>query len=220
MTARPNRRRHVALAALGTVAALSLPGPAHAVADGPTADPLAAAPGAITVEVVAANGSGCPPGTATVAALPDRTGFTVRYSEFLAEAGAGTNPTGQRKNCQIAVLVEVPAGWTFAIAEAQYRGRARLEAGATGLQRTNYYWQGSSDNAYVDHSFAGPLRDLWATTDVAHALVYRPCGSQLILNLNTELRVEPGTSTRKSFLSMRSTEGAVDTLFHFSWTQC
>lgn len=220
MTARPNRRRRVAAVALGTAMALSLPGPAYAGADGPAADAPAAAPGAISVEVVAANGSGCPPGTASVANLPGMTGFRVKYQQFRAEAGAGSEASDRRKNCQIAVQVGIPAGWTFAIAQAQYRGRARLEAGATGLQRTNYYWQGSSDNAFVDHSFSGPLRSLWSTTDVAHALVYRPCGSQSILNVNTELRVDPGTSSKTSSLSMRTTEGDVDTLFHFTWSRC
>ena len=33
----------------------------------------------------------------------------------------------------LGALITVPAGWTFAIAEAEYRGRARLYAGATAV---------------------------------------------------------------------------------------
>lgn len=229
MTLQSSGRRRAALAVLSTAVAVSLPGPVYAAADGATAEATAAqtaaatasAPsGTITVEVVAANGTGCAPGTATVAGKPDQTGFRIRYRDFLAEAGGNSDPTDRRRNCQLGVLVSIPAGWTFAIAEAEYRGRAKLEDGATGLQRTNYYWQGSSDNTYVDHPFTGPVHDFWRTTDVAHTLVYRPCDTQLVLNINTELRVDAGTSTKKSSLSMRSTEGDVDTLFNFSWVQC
>jgi hypothetical protein len=213
--------RHAILAVLSTVLALSLSTPASAVSDGAGAEAIATVPdGTITVEVVAANGSGCAPGTATVAANSDKTGFRIRYSDFVAEAGGNADATARRKNCQIGVLVTVPAGWTFAVAEADYRGRARLYAGATGLQRTNYYWQGSSNNSRTEEAFAGPLNGYWATQDVAPVLVYAPCQTQQVLNINTELRVDGGTSTSKSSMSMKSSEGDVDTLFNFSWTRC
>jgi Domain of unknown function (DUF4360) len=181
-------------------------------------------PDQIVLDVVSVNGSGCPPGTASVSMLSDNTGFRVTYRQFIATAGGGADPTDFRKNCQINLLVHVPQGFTFAIAEADYRGRARLEAGATALQRTNYYFQGSADNHYADHTFAGPLSSTWATTDrtpVAE-LVYAPCGVFRGLNLNTELRVDEGTtnSHKASSMSMRATDGNVDTIFHFHWKNC
>ena len=209
--------RQTILAALSTVLALALSTPARAAGG----EALAAVPeGNVTFEVIAANGSGCSPGTATVIGDSDKTGFRIRYSDFVAEAGGGAEATARRKNCQISVLVTVPAGWTFAIAEADYRGRARLHSGAAALQRTNYYWQGSSDNSSTDERFAGPLSGYWGTRDVAPALIYTPCADQQVLNVNTELRVDPGTSTSRSVMSMRSSEGDVDTLFNFSWTRC
>ncbi|GAA3933362.1 DUF4360 domain-containing protein [Actinoplanes auranticolor] len=205
--------RHTVLAVLGTVLTLSLSTPAHAEA--------AAVPdGNVTVEVIAANGSGCAPGSATVIADSDKTGFRIRYHDFVAEAGGSADPTDRRKNCQVGVLVTVPAGWTFAVAEADYRGRARLHAGATALQRTNYYWQGSSANNSNDETFSGPLHGYWATRDVAPALIYTPCSEQKVLNVNTELRVDAGPSNARSSMSMRSSEGDVDTLFNFSWIRC
>jgi hypothetical protein len=206
--------RHAILAVLGTVLALSVSTPARAA--GAEAVPDAN----ITVEVVAANGSGCAPGTATVIADSDKTGFRLRYRDFVAEAGGTADPTDRRKNCQVGVLVTVPPGWTFAVAEADYRGRARLYAGATGLQRTNYYWQGSSDNSYTEETFPGPLNGYWATTDVAPVLIYAPCGEQRVLNVNTELRVDAGTSGARSSMSMRASEGDVDTLFNVNWIRC
>jgi hypothetical protein len=203
--------RHAVLAVFCTVLALSPSAPAQA----------ASVPeGAITLEVIAANGSGCAPGTATAIANSDKSGFRIRYYDFVAEAGGGAEPTARRKNCQVGVLVTVPAGWTFAIAEAEYRGRARLYAGATALQRTNYYWQGSSGNSATEETFAGPLYGYWNTSDVAPVLIYTPCSEQRVLNINTELRVDGGTSGARSSMSMRSSEGDVDTLFNFSWARC
>ncbi|MDG4832934.1 DUF4360 domain-containing protein [Solwaraspora sp. WMMD1047] len=218
MTKRLIGTRHGVLAVLGTVLALSLSAPAHAVPAG-SAD-LMSAPDEITVEVVAANGSGCSPGTARVAAYPDKTGFRVRYYDFVATAGNGVDVTSSRKNCQLGVLVKVPAGWTFAVAAADYRGRARVPAGATGRQRTNYYWQGSSDNSRTEETFGGPYNGFWATLDAAPVLVYVPCGQQRVLNINTELRVDAGSSGERASMSMTTTEGDVDTLFNLEWQRC
>ncbi|GAB3796062.1 DUF4360 domain-containing protein [Micromonospora zhanjiangensis] len=205
---------------LGTALALSLSTPAHAVTSDSGAQLATVPEGTITLNVVAANGSGCAPGTARVIGNPDKTGFRIRYSNFVAEAGDGADPTDRRKNCQVGVLVGVPSGWTFAIAEAEYRGRARLAAGATGLQRTNYYWQGSSAGSSTEETFAGPVNQFWETSDVAHVQVYVPCDQQRVLNINTELRVDAGSSKARSSMSMMSSEGDVDTLFNFNWVRC
>jgi hypothetical protein len=208
--------RGAVIAVTTAVLVLPLSAPAHAADDAVAAVP----DGSVTVEVIAASGSGCAPGTASIATNSDKSGFRIRYHDFVAEAGGSAAPTDRRKNCQIGVLVTVPAGWTFAIAEADYRGRARLYGGATGLQRTNYYWQGSSQNSSTEQTFTGPFAGYWATRDVAPVLVYTPCEAQQVLNVNTELRVDNGTSTSRSSMSMNSSEGDVDTLFNFSWTRC
>ncbi|MEV2238216.1 DUF4360 domain-containing protein [Micromonospora sp. NPDC049891] len=208
--------RNGIFAVLGTVLALSLSAPAHAAPAGSTATPDSE----ITVEVVAANGSGCAPGTARVVAHPDNTGFRIRYFDFVATAGRGVDVTDSRKNCQLGVLVNVPAGWTIAVAAADYRGRARIPAGATGRQRTSYYWQGSSETSRTDATFTGPYNGFWGTSDVAPVLLYTPCGQQRVLNVNTELRVDAGTASSSVSMSMTTTEGDVDTLFNLKWERC
>lgn len=206
--------RLLLLAALTSV--FIVPGAGAAAAEAP--------PGRIVLDVVSINGSGCPPGTADVVALADNTGFRVTYREFLARAGGGANATEFRKNCQLNVQVHIPQGFTFAIASAEYRGRARLEYGASALQRTNYYLQGSPDNNFSDNTFDGPLFSTWQTVDITPVteLVYAPCGEFRNVNINTELRVDEGTVSpgKVSSMSMRSTEGNVDTIIHFQWKQC
>nr|WP_240687115.1 DUF4360 domain-containing protein [Amycolatopsis suaedae] len=182
-------------------------------------------PDHITIDVVTVNGSGCPAGTAAVAVSPDNKAFTVTYSEYLAQVGVGAKPTDFRKNCQLNLRVNVPQGFTYGIARADYRGFAHLEAGATGMQRANYYFQGMSPTEYRTHNYRGPHSDNWQATDETElaAIVYSPCGEKRNFNINTELRVNAGTSDPKkttSFLSMDSTDGAVNTTYHFAWKEC
>jgi hypothetical protein len=174
----------------------------------------------ITVEVVSINGSGCPAGSATVRPLSDNTGFTVAYSSYAAQANGAATPTEFRENCQLGLKVHVPQGFTFAVARAEYSGTAHLAPGTTGLQRANYYFQGSSANNYSDHKFSGPMYSRWRVSDTAAGLVYAPCADDRILNVNTELRVDDGSTTSASSLRMTASSGDVNTIYHFSWKRC
>jgi uncharacterized protein DUF4360 len=178
--------------------------------------------GQVTLSVQTINGSGCPAGTAKVAMQSDNTGFRVIYSDFLAQVNGGASPTAIRKNCQVNVQINIPQGFTFAIAWANYRGHASLASGASALERTNYYFQGTSGNNFVDHTLSGPYSGSWTATDITAAedLVYEPCGQSVNLNLNTELRVDAGGSSSTSWISMDASDGGIATLVHFQWEQC
>jgi hypothetical protein len=179
----------------------------------------------IVIDVVTVNGSGCRPGTAAVAVSPDNTAFTVTYSEYLAQVGRGSKPTDFRKNCQMNLRVHVPQGFTYAIASAIYRGFASLVKGSSGIERANYYFQGQSQTTYISHTIKSPKEDDWQHTDSVdvEALVFKPCGEQRNLNINTELRVNAGSSDvnkTTSFVSMDSTDGVINTIYHFAWKKC
>ena len=121
----------------------------------PVADPPPT--GQITIDVVTVNGSGCRIGTAAVAVSPDNKAFTVTYSEYLAQVGPDARPTDFRKNCQLNLRVNVPSGFTYGIAQADYRGFAHLERGAKGTQRASYYFQGMSDNDQRTKTWNGAM---------------------------------------------------------------
>lgn len=224
------QRRFVArcLAAALIISSATATAVAAEVPAGPEAlgaAPLAAAPpGAVTVDVVSVMGSGCPAGTAKVNVAPDNTAFTVTYTDYTAAAGAGTGATDFRKNCQLGLRVNVPSGFTYAIAEADYRGYAYLERGATGLQRASYYFQGQSATATVSHLFSGYMDADWQTTDEVDvaSLVFKPCGAEVNLNVNTSLRVSAGTSSPSStsVMTMDSTDGSLSTIYHLAWRAC
>ncbi|WP_438293178.1 DUF4360 domain-containing protein [Streptomyces sp. HUAS TT7] len=185
---------------------------------------IIAPPDKIVIEVATVNGSGCPIGTAAVAVAPDNTAFTVTYSQYLAQVGAGSKPTDFRKNCQLNLIVHVPQGFTYAIASADYRGFAHLENGASATQKASYYFQGSPDTASRTHPFNGPYDNDWQATDSTDwgQLVWAPCGVQRNFNINTELRANAGTSDPKtnSFIAMDSTDGNIQTIYHLAWKEC
>ena len=205
---------------LKTVLAVTLA--LSAVVTTPAAQAASDVPDFVTIDVATVNGSGCPAGTAAVAAADDRTAFTVTYSQYLAEAGQGSGPTEFRKNCQINIRVGYPQGFTFGIAQADYRGFVHLQAGATGTEKGNYYFQGMSQNASRTHTFTGPASDNWQATDRAQVseIVYAPCGEVRHLNINTELRVNAGSAKATSFMTMDSTDSSVSTKYQFSWKRC
>ncbi|HWS36722.1 MAG TPA: DUF4360 domain-containing protein [Actinoplanes sp.] len=178
--------------------------------------------GEMSIELVAMAGSGCAPGTADVAISPDNSAFTAIYSAYLAQAGPNIPVTENRKNCQLNVLVHAPAGFTFAIAKVDYRGYGYLRPGASAQQRANYYFQGMTVGAYANHAITAPLDDNWLITDQIPltSQVFRPCGEQRNLNINTELRVTRGSSTDVSYLTMDSTDGSIETLYHLNWMRC
>lgn len=180
-------------------------------------------PEGITFSVVTVNGSGCPAGTARVRTAPDGTSFTVTYSNFVAQDGAHADPVDIRKNCQINLLVNIPQGFTYAIAEAEYRGHARLHTGASAVQSAYYYFTGTSPTGETNYSIAGPYNGRWKNTDTAEVakLVYAPCGEQVNLNINTDLRVRAGSAEgARNWISMDLAHGEVDNIYHLSWMKC
>lgn len=179
----------------------------------------------ITIELVTVNGSGCPAGTAAVAVSPDNTAFTVTYSAYMALVGLGAATTDFRKNCQLALNVHVPQGFTYAVLQADYRGYGYLEKGASGVERANYYFQGTSPTTMASHTWNGPLDDNWQATDISDvaSVVWAPCGETRYFNINTELRVNRGTSDitkTTSLMSMDSTDVDISTTYHFGWKPC
>ncbi|MFD9338285.1 DUF4360 domain-containing protein [Streptomyces sp. NPDC060028] len=178
----------------------------------------------VTVDVASINGSGCRPGSATVAVSPDNSAFTVTYSEYVAAAGGGAPAVEGRKNCLLSLLVHVPQGYTYAVAQVDYRGFGSLQDGAIGTQKASYYFQGMSQTAYRTHKFNGELDDNWQATDTTgvEALVFAPCGAQRNFNINTELRAEVGASdpAKTSYMALDSTDGSINSVYHFSWKRC
>ncbi|MGH3242035.1 MAG: DUF4360 domain-containing protein [Spirillospora sp.] len=181
-------------------------------------------PKGVTIDVATVNGSGCPIGTAAVALSENNDAFTITYSKYLAQVGGSSSPIDERKNCQINLRVHVPQGFTYAVSTTDYRGYANLQTGAKANQLASYYFQGDSRTREFSHGLVGPWKKNWQSTDVVDItqLVWSPCGEQRNFNVNTELRADLGSSdqTKVSYISMDSTDGDINTTYHYTWKTC
>lgn len=213
------KRTGIAVGAALVLPALATASVASASASAP--ESAAPPPDGVTIEVVTANGSGCPPGSATVTPSNGNTAFTVTYRKYVAWAGGDAPPTEFRKNCQLNVRVNAPDTYTYAVIGVQSRGFAHLDSEATGTQRTNYYFQGDSRSTSVVHALEGPYGGAWRFTDRTDPAerIYKPCGKERNLNINTELRVRPGSDrSETSLMAMGSTYG--NAIYHLAWKRC
>lgn len=177
-----------------------------------------AAPAEIVVDVQVVNGTGCPPGTASVARLPDDSGFQLTFTAMRAAAGGTAPAAAYRKSCQVGLAVHIPAGVTYALASTDYAGTTHLADGATAQVRSTYYYAGGPTPRTFTRSFAGPLDDAWQATDTVDpaAQAYQSCGADAILNINTELRVTAGTdAAEESWIDL--TDAAA---LRFDWQDC
>jgi hypothetical protein len=180
--------------------------------------------GTLGFELVVTNGHGCPPGSIDWYLSPDNTAFVLNYRAHLASAGAGALPTDARMNCQAAVNLTAPPGYTYAISSVDYAGTAHIAAGATANARANYYSAGMPTGAYPSKRYPGPFDGTWGWTETVQpeAMVYYPCGEARMININTEVRVSIGTSdpAAASWISFNGTEGGVSTRYHLTWVAC
>lgn len=207
-------------AATVSVLAAMLAGP-H---DAPAAQPQWAAPpeGAVSIDLVTVNGSGCPPGTAAVDVTSGNDAFVVTYGTYHARVGVGAKPTDFRKNCQLNIIVRVPEGYSYAINGVEHRGHASLAAGASGVQRSNYYYAGLPTNASRDHGFTGPIDEEWQIIDAFDpaSLIFSPCGAERNLNINTELRAIAGNSDPTTTSSSMTMDSTTSSIYRFIWRTC
>ena len=93
------------------------------------------------------------------------------------------------------------------------------------LENASYYFQGSRGTEYRQHRIDGAKDDNFEFTDETPiaALVWAPCGALRNFNVNTELRVNAGSSDPSktpSYLTMDSTDLSVKTIYHLAWKRC
>lgn len=195
------------------ITALAQPGLSDNPAAAPTTSPLA-------VDVVAVAGSGCPPGTAEVSIDPDSRTFVVTFDSYVAEVGP-TSPAGsQRRNCLLSLSARPPQGFTYAIASTSYRGRASIAAGAGARYGATYFVAGQVSQVVRSHVVAGPFDGPVQLSDVIapDQQLWAPCGVQRNINVNTEVRVLPGTSDTRQTTSLATVEQAYG--FTFALRSC
>lgn len=186
----------------------------------------------VRVRDVRATGTGCPSGTSRAALTEDGKTFALLIDEFSARAGSDL-PIG-RRNCLIEVDLEIPAGWSYALITADYRGFAELTNYATASQRVVYSfdrnWSANDGRGFAFKAtpFAGPFSGEYLVHDeiALESAPRSPCSSGRVvtLYLNTLLtaRVDSRRAAQASALiALDSVDGRVaQQEFGLAWYRC
>src|SRR5262249_33907744 len=134
------------------------------------------------------------------------------------EGGPGLPLSTGRKNCTLSIDLDCPAGWSFSLIDLDTRGYARFDAGASGLQKTSYYFQGQPDTGSFSHRFDGPFDDDYMVRDelAVEATPWGSCAQHRALNVNTQVRVTTPGSTQ-ALMTVDSLDGQTAFILGFSW---
>jgi hypothetical protein len=187
---------------------------AKALADGPD-------PTQVQIRNITYGGTGCPAGSVSQNISADAQAFTLLFDSFTAEAGPGVDASSGRRNCQIAVDLQYPAGWTYSVFSVDHRGFAQLDPGVIGEQSASYYFQGATQTGTLVTRLTGPTaQDYQVHTEVGvSSVVWSPCSERRALNINSAINVR-ATGSAAGLMTVDSIDGEIHHRYAIRWQRC
>lgn len=154
----------------------------------------------VTIDVIRSSGSGCPSGTVSSVIAPDGKSFILGFDEYLAEAGPDIPLREGRKFCNLTIMLKVPNGITYTIADVNYRGYAFLEPRVDATQKSTYFFAGNIQQASMQTKFRGPYDNDYSVGDSIgfSSFVWSSCEIEQPLSVKTEIRVNNRRARRNS----------------------
>ncbi|WP_242895438.1 DUF4360 domain-containing protein [Actinomadura litoris] len=215
--------KRIALSAAALVAALPLATGfvAQAAASAPA---VAGGPNDTIIEVTAVAGSGCAHDRVGAAMAADSEAFNISYLGFTARTGGSSKPDEGRRNCLLAMKVTTRQNLTYAIAGTAYRLSPDLRAGAKATLESGYDFHRGAPIEKSTFNVSGPANHTFQFTDKVPVtkLVYKPCGEDRILKIETELRVANESSDRSKVdsISLDHANGTIKQTYQLAWRRC
>ena len=178
--------------------------------------------GSVTIRGVSYGGTGCPQGTMSSQISADRTVVTLIFDSYIASIGPGISVTEQRKNCQLNVDIKYPGGFQYSILSADYRGYAAIQKSVTGTLKSTYYFSGQTAQTSTEYKFEGPVNGDYLKHDTADStsVVWSPCGTTGMLNINSQVRLATSNSSATGLLTTDSTDLKFTQVVYVQWQKC
>jgi hypothetical protein len=166
-------------------------------------------------------GTGCPGGSASAVLSPDQKSLSILFDSYVVEAGGNTGRQTDRKACNIAVPVHVPQGLSLSIIQVDYRGFNSLPYGAYSQFNVEYFFAGARGPRY-SRTFNGALTSNYLLTNVlaASAIVWSPCGADVILRSNSNMLVRTNTQNQQSMATVDSADITAGLVYLLQWRRC
>ncbi|KAJ2923715.1 hypothetical protein H1R20_g8951, partial [Candolleomyces eurysporus] len=159
-------------------------------------------------------GTGCKAGSATVSV---KNGVvSVAADNFQANAGPGVPISSNRKNCQAALTVDIPAGYQFAFGETKLPAQVKADQGVQVTVGSEYYFQGTLSGDQDTATVPGGTSGTVTLVNEYAPKAWSACGGSQVVNINTALRAN--NFNNKGASGFIKTRGSVDT--SIVWKKC
>ena len=206
---------------MGMVLLLSLQLNATVFADHLTREVMQLNPGDVTLKDVIYAGTGCPIGSLNTRLAGDLNSISLEFDSLAALAGPGVPFSLSRKNCQIMLDLQVPAGISYSVVDVDLAGYARLDEGAAGLQKTSYYFRGQREaGAFITEFEGGIDSDYRVQNSIPLSdRIWSPCGESRALNINTQVRVRTH-GEQSAVLTVDTLNARVNHVYGLEFRRC
>lgn len=191
----------IAAIVIGLVLALGLAAPAEAAG--------------IKLGTPGYGGTGCPGGTASVAA--SSSAISVKFSSYRVAAGGSTGKSFDRKACALSIPVTVPKGQAVAIVGMDFAGSTNLPSGASATFKLEQFLVGGK-GPVIEKSISGPSKGKFTTSSAA-ALSWSACGASTVLRTNSSLIVKTSGGKAAS-ASVRSQDVGATIVLKLKYKAC
>jgi hypothetical protein len=166
-------------------------------------------------------GTGCPQGSVSATLSPDAKQLSIIFDSFVTEAGPQSGKTLDRKNCQIAIPVHIPQGFSVSIIDVAYRGFVSLPNRAATARLTAEYFinslrgptfvrqfNGAQDTDYVINNTLGVQAQIWS-----------PCGADINLRASVGMMLR-NSSYADAMATVDSADISAGIVYQLQWKRC
>jgi hypothetical protein len=174
----------------------------------------------IRLDTPSFGGNGCPAGSASAALSPDKKSLSILFDSFVVNAGGSSGKQMDRKSCNIAIPVHVPAGISVSIFKIDYRGFNNLPYGAYSRFGVEYFFAGTRGPAF-NQVFTGALSDNYLLNSdlLGTAVTWSPCGQDVLLRANANMMVQT-RNNQEAMSTVDSMDVKSGIVYHLAFQSC
>lgn len=101
-------------------------------------------------------GTGCPAGSVAYDIGEDGTVVALSFDKYVAQTGGNAEPKDARKNCNVRMTLDYPAGWSYTVASTILRGGAKIPKNCEAVLGAKYFFSGQTDDVSLvsDYPFS------------------------------------------------------------------